>query len=132
MDDAESILEEGLSRRERQIISVVYRLGKAGVADIIANIPNAPTSGAVRRMLNILEGKGLLKGKQSGLRKLYYPTVKREDASSSALEHVVKTYFKGSAGSAMVALLESTSSGLSDEELETISFLIEEAKKEKR
>jgi len=132
MAEREKLLEQGLSKRERQIMSVVYRLGKAGVAEIIDNIPNPPTSGAVRRMLNILEHKGMLRGKQDGARRVYHPTVRRKQASTSALDHVVQTYFKGSISSAVVALLETSGNALSEDELEMLSFLIEEAKKENR
>ncbi len=132
MDDSETLLEQGLSRRERQIMTVVYRMGKAGVAEITENIPDPPTSGAVRRMLNILENKGILRGEHAGARRVYYPTVKREKASTSALDHVVQTYFKGSISGAVVALLETSSANLSEDELEMLSYLIEETKKENR
>lgn len=113
-------------------MDVVYRQGSASVADIISNIPQAPSPGAVRRMLNILEQKGILKGQQDGPRKLYFPTVKKENAQDSALERVVDTFFGGSAMKAMASLFEKSKHDLSDEETEVLSRLIDRAEEEGR
>ena len=125
-------MESDLSRRERQIMDVIYRKGEASVAEIIEQIPEPPTSGAARRMLNILEAKGLVVGRYDGPRKIYRPAIREEEARSSALDHVVSTYFRGSVSGAMAALLESSQEELSDEELEMIAFMIDEARKESR
>jgi BlaI family penicillinase repressor len=124
--------EQKLSRRERQIMHVVYRNGSASVADIIENIPDAPSPGAVRRMLNILEQKGILKGKQDGPRKVYFPTVNKENAQDSALDRVVETFFGGSAMKAMASLFEKSKHDLSKEETDVLSRLIERAEEEGR
>lgn len=124
--------EQKLSRRERQIMDVVYKNGSASVADIIANIPQPPSPGAVRRMLNILEQKKILKGEQDGPRKVYFPTVKKENAQDSALERVVETFFGGSSMKAMASLFEKSKRDFSDEETEVLSRLIERAEEEGR
>ena len=125
-------MESELSRRERQIMDVIYRLGQASVAEIIEQIPDPPTSGAARRMINILEAKSLVIGHYDGPRKIYKPAIRAEEARSSALDHVVDTYFRGSASGAMAALLESSADGMTEEELEMIAFMIDEARKENR
>lgn len=119
-----------LSRRERQIMDAVFRLGKATAAEIVANIPDPPTRDAVRRMIRILEEKGFLTHEEDGPRYIYKPTVKPEKAQKSALDHVVQTYFKGSVANAIASLLESSSESIPDDELETIVNLIEKANRE--
>ena len=111
---------------------VVYRNGSASVADIIENIPDAPSPGAVRRMLNILEQKEILRGQQDGPRKIYFPTVEKENAQDSALDRVVETFFGGSAMKAMASLFEKSKHDLSREETEVLSRLIERAEEEGR
>ena len=121
-----------LSRRERQIMDVIYRLGKATAAEVLEGIPEPPSYSAVRAMLAILEQKGQVKHEQDGARYVYLPTVPREKAMKSALKSVVRTFFDGSAEDAIAALLELPDSKLSRSELERLSELIEKAKKEGR
>jgi len=121
-----------LSRRERQIMDVVFRLGKATAAEIVAGIPDPPTKDAIRRLIRILEDKEFLRHETDGQCHVYYPTVAPERARMSALDHVVQTHFKGSVSQAITALLESSADNLTDEDLKQITALIEEAKKEGR
>jgi predicted transcriptional regulator len=94
-----------LGARERQIMDVVYRLGRATVADVRAGLLSPPTYSAVRGMLRLLENKGLLRHQQQGVKYVYLPTVKPSKARASALQHLVRTYFGGSARAAAEALL---------------------------
>ena len=119
-----------LSRRERQIMDAVYRLGKATAAEIVASIPNPSTKDAIRRLIRILEEKGLLRHEVDGLRHVYYPVLNPEAASKSALDHLINTYFRGSVSQAIAALLESSGRGLTQKELHQITSLIEDARKE--
>ena len=117
-----------LGRRERQIMDAVYRLGRATVAEVRAELDDPPTYSAVRGMLRFLEDKGLLRHEQDGVRYVYIPTVGRSKARRSALRHLVRTFFGGSAHEAVAALLEDTQ--LSSEELDRLERLVEKARKE--
>ena len=110
-----------LGRRERQIAEVVYRLGRATVTDVLENLPDPPSYSAVRAMLRILERKGHLKHRQEGPRYVYLPAVRRDTASRSALDHMVRTFFDGSTGRAVAALLEDRDAQLSDADIERLS-----------
>ncbi len=121
-----------LSRRERQIMDVVFRLGKATAAEIADSLPDPPTRDAIRRLIRILEEKGWLRHEPDGMRHVYYPTLPPEKARRSALDHVIQTHFRGSVSQAIAALLESSADSLTDRELKQIGDLIEEAKKEGR
>ena len=121
-----------LSRRERQIMDVVYRLGQATAADVLENMPDPPGYSAVRTMLRLLEEKGYLKHDQDGPRYVYLPTISRDKASQSALKQVVQTFFDNSTEQTVAALLDMSKSKMSDEELERLSQLIEKARKEGR
>jgi len=115
------------SRRERQIMDVIYRLGSATVAEIAARLPNPPTATAVRTMLRILEQKGHLRHDLDGLRHVYSPVVSAEQANRSVLRDVVETFFQGSHARAMATLLE-LRAPLSDEELDRLRALIDRAR----
>jgi predicted transcriptional regulator len=117
-----------LSRRERQIMDVVYRLGKASVNDVLDRIPEPPSYSAVRALMRILEEKGHLAHEQDGPRYLYLPTVPRESARRSALSHMVRTFFGGSTEAAVAALLDESRNRMSEPELERIASLIETAR----
>ena len=121
-----------LSRRERQIMDVVFRLSKASVSDIVSQLPNPPTQGAVRRMLNLMEQKQLLVSKQDGPRKIYYPADEMAQVQRSVLDRLVETFFGGSAAKAMASLVENTDMDLSENEAEVLSKLIERAEEEGR
>ena len=120
---------DNLSRRERQIMDAVYRLGRATAADITASLPDPPTSTAVRTMLRILEDKGHLKHEQDGVRHVYLPRVPREQARKSVLSDVIRTFFNGSPEQAMATLLDISPKELSDAELARMAKLIEQARK---
>ena len=121
-----------LSRRERQIMDIIYRLDRATAAEVMERLPDPPSYSAVRAMLRILEDKGHLTHSQDGPRYVYAPTIAPEQASRSALRHVLHTFFDGSATQAMAALLDETASELSDGELERLAALIDEAKRDGR
>lgn len=121
-----------LSRRERQIMEAIYQLGRATVAQVIERMPDPPGYSAVRAMLVILEDKGVLRHEQDGARYVYLPMVAREKARTSALQSLVKTFFDGSSREAIAALLELDESKLSPKELDSLTELIERAKKEGR
>jgi BlaI family transcriptional regulator, penicillinase repressor len=121
-----------LSRRERQIMDVIYRLGRASVAEVIEQMTDAPSYSAVRAMLAILEEKGQLRHEADGARYVYLPTVGREKARRTALKGLVRTFFDGSPGEAIAALLDLPDSKLSSVELDALSSLIEKTKKEGR
>jgi len=121
-----------LSRRERQIMDIVYRLERATAAEVLERLPDPPSYSAVRAMLRILEEKGHLTHSQDGPRYVYAPTVAPEQASRSALRHVLRTFFDGSAAQAMAALLDETGDELSEGELDRLAALIDEAKREGR
>ena len=121
-----------LSRRERQIMDVVYRLGQASAADVLENMPDPPGYSAVRTMLRLLEEKGYLRHDQDGPRYVYLPTLSRDKARQSALKQLVQTFFDNSTEQTVAALLDMSKSKMSGEELERLSELIEKARKEGR
>jgi predicted transcriptional regulator len=121
-----------LGRRERQIVETVYRLGRATVAQVLAELPDPPSYSAVRGMLNLLEEKGHLRHEQDGLKYVYLPVIAPADASRSAMAHVVHTFFGGSPAEAATALFDLPDRKLSREELERLSQLVRQAMKEGR
>ncbi|HEY8210448.1 MAG TPA: BlaI/MecI/CopY family transcriptional regulator [Myxococcaceae bacterium] len=121
-----------LSRRERQIMDAIYRLGRASVTDVMENIPDPPSYSAVRAMLGILETKGHLTHQQEGAKYVYLPTVARERARKTALKSLVQTFFDGNSREAIAALLEMPDGKLSKGELDALGDLIDKAKKEGR
>lgn len=121
-----------LGRRERQIMDAVYRLGRAGVSDVIGQLPDPPTYSSVRAMLAYLERKGLLRHERDGARYVYLPIVPHAKAQRSALQHLVRTFFKGSRARAVAALLEIEDQDLSDKELDRLSELVRRARREGR
>jgi len=119
----------GLSRRERQIVDILYTRGRATAAEVQAALPEPPSYSAVRAMLRILEEKGHVTHEQDGPRYVYVPTVARDNAKRSALHQVLKTFFEGSTEQAISALLDDTSARLSDVELDRLARLIDQARK---
>ncbi len=117
-----------LSRRERQIMDVVYRLGRATASEVHTGLPDAPTYTTVRGLLRVLEEKGHLRHEEHGRQYVYFPSTPKADAGTSQLTHVVRTFFGGSPAEAMAALLGSQRSGVSDEELERLTDLLERAR----
>ena len=124
--------DRDLSRRERQIMDFLFRVGKATAADVMEGIPDAPSYSAVRALLRILETKGHIRHEEEGRAYVYMPLVRRADARQSALSHLLKTFFDNSAEQAVAALLAIKGEKMSDAELERMSRLIDSAKKEGR
>ena len=118
-----------LSRRERQIMDVLYRRQRASAAEIREALPEAPSYSAVRALLRILEDKGHVRHQAQDLRYVYFPAAPRERAARKALRHVLDTFFEGSASQAVATLLDPSTAQISEEELDRISKLIEKARK---
>jgi len=126
-------LHLSLSRRERQIMDIIYRRGQATVAEVLADIDDPPSYSAIRALLRILdEDKGFLKHVKDGPRYVYKPIVPRSKARRSALSHLVKTFFDDSAEQVVAALLDLSASKLSEDELDRLSKMIDDAKREGR
>jgi BlaI family penicillinase repressor len=121
-----------LSRRERQIMDVIYARGSATAAEVEAALPDAPTYSAVRALLRILEDKGHLKHTVDGPRYVFSPVVPRNSARESALRGVVRTFFDGSPAGAVAALLDMSGDKLTTKDLDEISALLKRARKEGR
>jgi BlaI family transcriptional regulator, penicillinase repressor len=119
-----------LTRRERQIMDVLYRRGRATAADVMADLPGEPNYSTVRTQLRVLEDKGHVRHDEEGLRYVYAPAVPRHAARKSALKHLVETFFDGSAEQVVAAVLGGEASRLSDEELDRVSAMIDKARKE--
>ena len=121
-----------LSRRERQIIDVLYRRGRATAAEVMADLPGDPSYSTVRTQLRVLEAKGHVRHEDDGQRYVYSPAIARSTVRRSALKHLVETFFDGSVEQTMAALLGGDAARLSDDELERIAELIARARKEGR
>ena len=119
-----------LSRRERQILDVLYKAGRATAADVQQGLPNAPSYSAVRTLLRILEEKGHIRHEEDGTRYVYMPTVERDRAKRSALRHMLNTFFEGSATQAIAALLDEDAKRLSREDWARLEAMIDSARKE--
>ena len=120
-----------LSKRERQIMDIIYRLGTASAAEVHGEMPNAPTYTTVRGLLRVLEEKGHLTHEEDGPRYLYSAATPRQEAGVSLLSHVVRTFFDGSASKAMAALLGSSASELGEADLARLEEIIRRAREEK-
>ena len=123
--------EPALSRRERQILDVIYHLGRATALEVLERMPDAPTYTTVRGLLRVLEGKGHVRHEEEGGRYVYFPTITKQRAARKALTRVISTFFDGSPSAAMAALLGSERQ-MSDDEIERLAELVERARKEKR
>jgi predicted transcriptional regulator len=126
------VTKSQLTRRERQIMDVIYRLGRATAQDVQEQIPDPPSYSAVRALLRLLEERGHVRHLTEGQKYVYLPAVGRSDARRSALAHVVRTFFGGSVEQAVASLVDSSRAKLSSEELDRLSDLIAKAKKEGR
>jgi predicted transcriptional regulator len=124
--------ETHLSRRERQIMDIVYARGQASVSDVCEAMVDPPSYSAVRALMRILEGKGHLRHKADGNRYIYIPTRSRRDASRSAMQRMLRTFFGGSSEQALAALLEARENRPGSEELARMAKLIDQARKEGR
>ena len=120
----------GLSRRERQIMDILYQNGKASAQEVLDAMPDAPSYSAVRAMLRVLEEKGHVKHQEEGMKYVYTPVVAAGKAKRSAVKHVLDTFFQGSTEQIVAALLDVSSSRLTREELDRMAQMIERAKQE--
>jgi len=119
-----------LSRRERQIMDILYRRGRASASEVREDMGDAPSYSAVRAMLRVLEEKGHAKHVEAGLKYVYLPTVTQEKAKRSAVKHLLNTFFHGAPDQIVATLLDVSSTRLTSEELERMAALIEQARKE--
>jgi predicted transcriptional regulator len=119
-----------LSRRERQIMDILYKLERASVGEVLAKLSDKPSYSTVRAQLRVLEEKGHVRHEEHGLRYVYIPAVPRDVARRSALRHLVETFFEGSTEKVVMALLGGEVARISPEELERISRLISKGRKE--
>ena len=117
-----------LSRRERQIMDIIYRLGEAAAGEVASSLSDRPSYNSVRVTLGILEKKGFVRHRQDGPRYVYSPTIAAERARKSAMKHIVSTFFQGSPGAAILALLDGTAR-LDRTELDEIAQAIEHARR---
>ena len=120
-----------LTRRERQIMDILYRRGRATAAEVMKELPGDPNYSTVRTQLRVLEDKGHVHHEEQGLRYIYIPAVPRHAARKSALRHLVNTFFEGSTEKAVAALLGGEGARLSDEELERFAALVAKARRER-
>lgn len=121
-----------LSRREREIMDIIYNMGEATASQVLDNLPNPPSYSAVRALLKVLEDKGHLSHKQDGPRYVFFPTTPREEARENALKHLLKTFFDNSTEKAVAALLDLSEEKLSTEDYDRLSLLIAKARQEGR
>lgn len=124
--------ERGLSRRERQIMDVLFRDGQGGVAQVRDQLPDPPSYSAVRALLRVLEEKGHVKHEQDGARYVYQPTTPIEEAGRSALKRLLSTFFNDSPERAIKSLLDLSAAELTDEELQQLELRIAQARREGR
>jgi BlaI family penicillinase repressor len=120
----------GLSRRERQIMDILYQRGKSSASEVREAMPNAPSYSAVRAMLRVLEEKGHIKHRSEGLRYVYAPTVTRDKAKRSAVKHLVDTFFSEAPQDVVAALLDVSSDRVTREDLDRMAEMIEKARRE--
>jgi BlaI family transcriptional regulator, penicillinase repressor len=121
-----------LSRRERQIMDVIYRRSEASALEVLEGIPDPPSYSAVRAMLRVLEDKGYVRHKRIGRRYVFTPTVSRDKATRSVLKNLLSTFFDGSVEKAVAALLDVDATNLSEHDYDRLARLVEKARKEGR
>src|SRR5215470_19436081 len=121
-----------LSRRERHIMDILYRLGRASVGEVMKELTGEPTYSTVRNQLRVLEQKGHIRHEERGLRYVYLPKVPRHAIRQSALRHLIDTFFEGSSGKVMAALIGDERTHFTDDELDQLEAMIEKARKGSR
>ena len=124
-------LHTALTRRERQIMDILYRRGRAAASDVMEELPGTPSDSTVRTQLRVLEEKGHVRHEEEGPRYVYMPAVPRHAARKSALRHLVNTFFDGSAEKVVAALLGGDGSRLSEDELTRVAELVARARQER-
>jgi len=120
----------GLSRRERQIMDILYQRGKSSASEVLEALPDPPSYSAVRAMLRVLEEKGHVRHQAEGLKYVYVPTVARDKAKRSAVKHLLDTFFKDAPEQVVAALLDVSSTHLTRAELDRMAEMIERARRE--
>ena len=120
----------GFSRREREILDILYQRGKASATEVRDAMEAAPSNSAVRTLLRVLEEKGHVRRRAEGLKYVYSPAVAKEKAKRTAVKHLLDTYFDGSSEQIVAALLDVSSTALTREELDRMTAMIEKAKRE--
>lgn len=125
-------LQAALSRRERQIIDILYRRGRASVGEVMNELSGRPTYSTVRNQLRLLEHKGHVRHEESGMRYVYLPKIPRHAIRQSALRHLIDTFFEGSSGKVMAALIGDERTRFSEQELNQLEAIIEKARKGSR
>jgi BlaI family penicillinase repressor len=121
-----------LSRREREVMDILYRRGRATAAEVLAEVTGDPSSSTVRTLLRILERKGFVRREAAGLRYIYLPAIARQSARRSALRHLIDTFYDGSVENVVGALLGGDGASVTDAEFDRIAKLVEKAKREGR
>jgi BlaI family penicillinase repressor len=124
-------MTDNLSRRERQIMDIIFTLGRASGPEIQERLPDQPSYSGVRTILRVLERKGHIRHIEEGMRYVYLPVITREKATKSAIERLVSTFFDGSVKAAAAAFLDPSTSKLSKDDLKELERLIRQARKEK-
>ncbi|MCK5056172.1 MAG: BlaI/MecI/CopY family transcriptional regulator [Candidatus Aminicenantes bacterium] len=124
--------QKNLSRRERQIMDIIYELNEATAARVLELLPSPPSYSTVRALLRVLEEKGHLTHKQDGPRYVFSPTLPREEARENALKHLLKTFFDNSTEKAVAALLDISEEKCSEEDYNRLTGLINKARREGR
>lgn len=124
--------QDSLSRRERQIMDVIYRLGRATAADVFASLADPPSDATVRKLIRILEEKGHITHRKHSREHVYFPVVPKSRARLAALRHLLDTFYDGSAPDALAALLKVSREKLTREDAQRLSVLIERARREGR
>lgn len=124
--------QKNLSRRERQIMDIIYEMEEATAAQVLEKIPSPPSYSSIRALLRVLEEKGHLSHRSEGPRYIFFPTLPRETARENALKHLLKTFFDNSTEEIVAALLNMSEEDLSDEDYSRLSSLIEAARQEGR
>jgi predicted transcriptional regulator len=124
--------DRALSRREREVMDIVYRRGRASAAEVMADLSGDPSYSTVRTQLRVLEQKGFVRHEESGLRYVYFPAQARTTARRSALRHLIHTFYDGSVENVVSALLGGDGATLSDDELDRIVAIVARAKREGR
>jgi predicted transcriptional regulator len=120
----------GLSRRERQIMDILYQRGKSSASEVLEAMPDPPSYSAVRAMLRVLEEKGHIRHQAEGLKYVYLPTIARDKAKRSAVKHLVDTFFNNAPEQVVAALLDVSSTRLTRAELDRMAEMIERARRE--
>ena len=121
-----------LSRRERQIMDIIYRQNEATVSEVRQALPDPPSYSSVRALMGVLEDKGLVKHKKRGRAYLYRPTISQNQARDSALKHVMQTFFDGSVAGVVASLVDLSDKNLSDEDFERLEKLVQDKRKQRK